>query len=230
MPRSRKNEMAPTIPAEPQKDALGGLIEEQAADAEADGIAGKIDGVAGEKDKAERTTFHCAGDEVEALVRRVMQKHSDLNEGDLTFSALFAKAGKNSKGPKPAITEHGYPVLATIKKSNAKARLDGAHDFMIILDENAWEPMSRNQREALVDEQLRRLALKREGNTEEGEIQLDDAGRPKLQTIQFDVHFSGFKENLAQYGNDSPKKKEIAQCIDDWRQMELFSSNKAAVG
>lgn len=91
MPRSRKNEMARHVDPGPQKDALGGLIEEQKADAENDGIAGMITGVAEEKEKSERTSFHAAGDDVEALIRRVMQKHSDLKEGDLTFSAIWSR-------------------------------------------------------------------------------------------------------------------------------------------
>lgn len=68
-----------------------------------------------------------------------------------------------------------YLLLADITKSSDKVRELRPHDVIIGINKTAWDLIGQNQKEAVIDAQLERIAecLDKEGNQKE-----DEQGRP----------------------------------------------------
>lgn len=215
MPRTRKE-------AEIELDCL---TKEQAADDATDAPMEEI-----EDSGPSRVVYENAPDTVYATVARVMKEyHKELTDAGVTVGCTFARAGKNKHGHKPAVMVHGFPKDAKVNKTDQKARLNGAKDAQIIFDATVWDGLSDPQRRALIDHELTHLVLKREGNTEDGPIVMDDAQRPKLAMRLHDTEIGVFKEVIERHGKDAPDWRQVNHVREQYAQLTLWGDNVKAV-
>lgn len=144
------------------------------------------------------TIYDKAPDEVFILVNEVKaQYHPDLVEAGATIDVLFAFNDKGSP-----VTGGGYPAFAVIRNITLKNRVKGMADAEITIDGEVYKNMSDEQRRALVDHELYHLIVKRD---KEGNIQFDDADRPKFKMRKHDYQMGWFRAIAVRHGRNSPE-------------------------
>lgn len=98
-----------------------------------------------------------------------------------------------------AVMLHGYPCAATIKVNTLKDRVQGKGDVTIEIDGESWKDRTEPQQRAVLDHELNHLIVKRKN----GEVVLDDQGRPKFDMRLHDLVVGGFAEILKRHGDDA---------------------------
>lgn len=180
------------------------------------------------KDPTEPVRYEKAPEEVSVRVARVMSKwHKELHNAGVTVACEFAIAGRNSKGVKPAIMVRGHAQVAKIKRNNIHARLEGASDALLTIDMEAFGGMNAAKQDALIDNMLACLLVKREGNAPDGEVEIDTDDRPKLKVKHYDSVIEIHSDVLARHGDSMPNAPTIRKLVDDCRQLSLFPSSLA---
>jgi hypothetical protein len=176
-------------------------------------------------------TFTEADHEAKELLVRARRRRQDLNDAGVTVKLLFAYARVNDAGEQvggPALKLHGYPCLATVKINPLKDRVEGKADATITLDADQWPEHGEAEKLSLLDHELTHLELAR---TPEGEVRLDDAGRPKLKMRLHDMVIGGFYEVIRRHGEDVAfEGQQYAQMSRALRQQELFADEPALAG
>lgn len=170
--------------------------------------------------------FTVAPKEVAELVAAVIAEHySELEElthpaedlPALRFDLCFAFAETNANGdPKSsALTLHGCPCNAIIKRLGLKDRAMGRGDVEIAIDALAWEKMSLKEQTALIDHELYHLEPKKD---DAGIYKRDDLHRPLFGMRHHDFEVGWFAEVAARHGKNSLEQKQARAVFDDFGQ------------
>lgn len=156
--------------------------------------------------------FRKGNDTETAMVAAVMEKyHPDLHDAELIVDVLVAFATKNEQGePRgPALSHGGYPAIATVRVNSLKSRVLGQGDALITLDGDRWGDYSPEQQRAIIDHELTHLELI---TSDEGGVEGDDIGRPRLRLRKHDHQFGWFDAVVRRHGRHSV----------EWSQFKLF--------
>ena len=146
------------------------------------------------------------------LLSEVLEKHHpELHDAELIVDVLVAFATKNEQGePRgPALSHGGYPAIATVRINSLKQRVLGGGDALVTLDGDRWGDFSPLQQRAILDHELTHLELV-EG--EEGGVEGDDIGRPRLRLRKHDHQFGWFDDVVRRHGANSV----------EWSQFKAF--------
>jgi hypothetical protein len=141
-------------------------------------------------EKAEPHVYHKA----ESLIK---QFHPELQKAELTLDILMAT---NEAGD--AVSHGGYPALAVVRITNLKDRVLGMADAQITIDARAYENMTDEQRNALLDHELTHLQVLYD---DDHLMKTDDIGRPKLKMKKHDYQFGWFRVIAERHGRASPE-------------------------
>jgi hypothetical protein len=135
-----------------------------------------------------------------SLLKSVMDEcHPSLALMGVRVGVLFAY---NSDGP--AVKHAGYAALAKIKNVPLKDRVTKGYDAELLIDEQEWKDLSKDQQAALLDHELSHLRLVTKEVEKREVVQIDDIGRPKLKTVPGDWNAGdGFKDVVARRGEDA---------------------------
>jgi hypothetical protein len=125
--------------------------------------------------------------------------YPELNELGVTFNAVTVVAvdkdgmttGDN------AIIQHGVPVAACIRKTNAKERALGLEDLIIEIDWLIWLELTTEAKYALADHELAHVEINRDKN---GLPQVGVDMRPKLKLIPHDAEIGIFYNVIERHG------------------------------
>jgi hypothetical protein len=146
------------------------------------------------------------------LLSEVLEKHHpELHAAELIVDVLVAFATKNEQGePRgPALSHGGYPAIATVRINSLKQRVLGGGDALVTLDGDRWGDFSPPQQRAILDHELTHLELV-EGD--EGGVEGDDIGRPRLRLRKHDHQFGWFDAVVRRHGANSV----------EWSQFKAF--------
>lgn len=164
--------------------------------------------------------YQKCGADVVAKAKAVMKQfHPDLVKVEAKVTYLFAIAEKNEHGEplSPAVTLGGYPCLAKVKVIGLKERADGRADAEVVIDQDAWDGMTDQQQDALLDHELHHLDPKRDPET--GDFVSDDIGRPKFNMRRHDHQFGWFDVVARRHGDASFEVKQAKQFADACGQL-----------
>jgi len=145
-------------------------------------------------------TFAKASEEVESLGKALaINYHLDLESARVKIDYVFAF--RDPETEEPALMQKGHRVLGVPSIVNLKNRAKGMGDCEVVLDGDAWNDMTEDQRKAILDHELEHFEVKREKKT--GDFLFDDLMRPLLRLRNHDREF-GFFDNIAsRHGNGS---------------------------
>ena len=149
------------------------------------------------------TVYLPADDEINGLVRRVMEKyHPELDGMGVTVSTLraFSASGHPLKSK-------GFPALADICVTSLQDRARGMSDVKMRIDGAAWDGMSREARVALIDHELEHIKVVPDKDS--GNPGVDDLGRPKLKSRAHDWEIGGFDAVVRRHGDHAPELRAL---------------------
>jgi len=148
-------------------------------------------------------SFKLPPDDVADVLQAVLKKHhTDLLEVDVRIQVLASHAKLNKAGfpTGEALLHRGYPALAVVSLFSLKDRVGGSADARIVINGDAWAEHSPEKKESLLHHECLHLELIRD---DEGNVELDDACRPKLKLRPHDFEAGIFWEAVKNYGDDS---------------------------
>lgn len=216
-----------------KKDQMTALMDEQARD---DAQDAPMEEIKPDKEPAQPVRYEQAPDTVTARMNRIMEKyHGEMKEAGVIVGCVSAIAGKNSKGVKPAIVVRGHPRLSAIKRIEERDQIAAMNsggnviDVRMVIDQNAYDEMNAAKQDALIDDALSSLMLKREGNKPEGEVKVNGAGRPVLKLRHHDEVIEIHASVLARHKADHPSFPAISRLVQDFQQLELPYANAEKV-
>lgn len=137
-----------------------------------------------------------ASEEENQLLAEAMRLwHGNLVKHDVRIGFIMAYSSSDA----PAVTHGGYSALATIRIVSGKDRLSKGYDAELLVCGATFGHLSSMGRMALLDHELRHLALHYDKKT--GQVKKDDLNRPKLKTRKGDWNAGdGFKSVCARHG------------------------------
>lgn len=155
--------------------------------------------------------------EVQDVCTRMMSKyHGDFCDAKLDVQVMFAKAARNEGGELEA-----NPIVIAGQTREAKTKIISHEDRVaskgkigdvrITIDEDAWNDLSSGERDALIDQQLSSIELKKDS---EDEVKRDDFGRPQLRKVRPDnviILYHGVQER---HKDNSPEYREMKAWVD----------------
>lgn len=171
------------------------------------------------------TTYQTTGDQVrearETAQRMMDQYHPELRDAEVTFAILMASPPRDKNGDPtgPAVSLHGYPCAAKIKRTPYEYRTLHVPDCLIYVDSDWWECLTTRQRDALLDHELEHLTLAVDA---EGACQRDDCERPKLQMRKHDRTVEGFDIVVRRHGPAAPEHMAWTKFEEARTQQWLF--------
>lgn len=137
--------------------------------------------------------YETCGKDVVKIGDEMLRKfHTELADVGVTICYLYAYAPKNDATGEPrgpALKFAGWPAAAIVKVNSLKDRVEGKADATIILDGDNWKDRPTDEQKAIIDHEQEHLELKLD---EDGHIQTDDCGRPKLKLRPHDWQLGGF--------------------------------------
>jgi hypothetical protein len=132
------------------------------------------------------------------LIGDTMKRHhKPLVDAGVTVSALLVSDG---------LKHHGYPAAAVVKINNLKDRVEGKADCTIVFDGDSFPDWPESKAAAVVDHECQHLELIRD---EQGNVETDDAGRPKLKLRLHDVEIGGFQAIIERHKEAAPEAQQI---------------------
>jgi len=170
-------------------------------------------------------TYELADVGTEKLLAEVRKRHHPILEKcSVTVAVLHvadidAETGEVHR----TLKAHGYPAAAEIKITPLKQRVLGVADAVVVLDQAAWDDMSREERRSVLDHELCHLQVKA---IERGLVGMldavrtsapparDDHGRPVLKMRQHDWQLGGFREIAKRHGAQAIEVQEVQACRD----------------
>ena len=151
------------------------------------------------------TTYSKAAADVLSIVKSTTSKfHGEVEKAGVTIDVLMAY---NPDGH--AVTHGGYPAQAKVKIVSLKDRAKGCKDAEIIIDDRNWDKLSDAERKALIDHELEHLEVQ----YEEGEVKIDDLGRPKLKIKKHDWQMGWFDVIARRHGESSPEVRQASELM-----------------
>jgi hypothetical protein len=149
-------------------------------------------------------------DRVMDLIRRF---HPDLELVKIRIDLLMASTDAEDAH---AITHGGYPALAVVKILGPKERAMERGDAEIVIDRDAYEAMSGEQRDALLDHELYHLEIKRD---KAGLPKRDDHQRPLLKMRKHDVQVGWFAEIARRHKEHSHEVRQATEIFEESGQL-----------
>lgn len=148
--------------------------------------------------------FTVANDEVQALVRRILEEQYPAIAGmipELQIGVLFATSDKDGK---PALAKGGYPCAGVIRIVSEEDRAAGGPDVIISLDGDRWDDWTDEERYSLIHHELHHLvpAKLRPRMDDSGGwfCEPDNLNRPKIRLRRHDFEIGGFNLIVEQHG------------------------------
>jgi hypothetical protein len=131
------------------------------------------------------------------LHRTLATHHPRLREAEVRVGLVFAV---NADGP--ALKFARRPAAAIARILPTKLRLLTGLDALVEVDGTVWESLEEESRWALLDHELRHLAvIDRPGNAGRTAVALDDLGRPRLKIDLGDFYVGdGFVDVIERHG------------------------------
>lgn len=154
--------------------------------------------------------YQMASAGVLATVQDLIDKHhQDLQECDVSVGVQFAHSPRDQNGePKgPPIKVHGREAYAKVRKISLSDRVAGMPDAMIYVDGDRWGDLTEIEKKSLLDHELEHLIIVRD---KDGNIKVEDDGRPKLALAQHDLEVGIFEVTLRRYGQQGIEAKQVA--------------------
>lgn len=143
------------------------------------------------------TTYAIAGDDVLAVMRRVIDAHdvfADIGK-HVNIEVLMAWADGGV-----AVKLHGDRAAAKIKVIGGEERSRGGPDVRIVIDARMFGEMSPRTRMALFAHELYHIELQRHLD---GSVKTDPYDRPIIKLIDDDWCINGFQRVAEWYGDAS---------------------------
>lgn len=155
-----------------------------------------------------------APDEVrDRCVALIRKYHPDLEKVALRLDLLCASTDSEDAH---AVTLGGYPCLAVVRIVSAKDRAKDVGDAEITIDRDAYEAMTSEQRDALLDHELYHLNIVRD---RAGQPKRDDHGRPKLKMRKHDFNVGWFHEIARRHGAASIEVQQATEFVHENGQL-----------
>lgn len=159
------------------------------------------------------TTYDDCTQDVLDIARDIMNRHyRDLLQAGVTVRYLFAR---NPDGP--AIKVHGVPAAASVKVNGLQHRKEGLTDCTVKICAEWWEQHDKLQCEALIDHELAHILVAFDEN---GAIEADDVGRPKIRLKPHDFEIGGFFDIVQRHGSNAVEAQAVVDTAAKFREME----------
>jgi hypothetical protein len=142
------------------------------------------------------------------LLSLVKRHHSHLND------ARIGMAWRRALKPDP----DGRLVLGKCKKASDLDRELAAFDFVILLNQEAWNDLDHSQREALLDHELCHAQVAR---TKDGDPKMDEKGRIVYRLRKHDIE--EFSEVVERHGLYKADLAAFAEKCAARRKAPLFA-------
>lgn len=203
MPRSRKQQMDASIPADPQPHPLGGTVDEP--EETSDAILAPV---------YETATGHHL-----AFLDRIIKKfHKPMAEEGVKITMQFWRDAEGND----SVKVRGLPVFGKIITFSADKRAAGAPDARIIIDGHKWDNADVSEQEAALDSILEQKEICTKEDT--GQVSRDKAGRPRLKRRKPDMVLEGYKRVAEEHGSAAQETKAYAVIQPTFAQMDLFEA------
>ena len=148
------------------------------------------------------TTYEMAEElTMELLDRAVDLYHSELKRYEVRIGVIMAFGEEDKDGElKRPIMNQGQPCAAKVKVVSVKDKLTKNIDVEILLDGFYWQELDDERKIAIFDHELEHLQLK---VNSDGEVEKDNAGKPKIKISHDDIIFWGFSAIAERHGVNS---------------------------
>lgn len=127
----------------------------------------------------------------------IKKYHPDLDNVGIKVDLISVA---NDEEGEPALTHQGYSAAAVVKIIGPKDRAIGRGDAEIVIDEETYNSMKDESRDALIDHELYHLQVVR---NKKGFPKKDCCGRPKLTMRLHDRQMGWFDEIASRHGSAS---------------------------
>lgn len=150
--------------------------------------------------------------------RIINEYHPELSAIGVKIDLLVAFAKEDDEGNKrlPTLALNGYPANGIAKILGPKDRLCRSYDAEIIINGDAWDTMTPEQRDALLDHEITHFVPKRNAG---GDLLEDDYGRPKLIMRKHDHHFGWFRAVAERHGSNSGEVHQATKLFEEAGQV-----------
>lgn len=143
-------------------------------------------------------TYSKSPSEVAERTASLIKKfHPDLSNAGVKIDLLSVV---NDEEGEPALMLRGHVCHAIVKIVGVKDRAKGVGDAEIIIDEESYQNMKDETKDALIDHELYHLEVVR---SKHGTPKKDCQGRPKLKMRLHDVEYGWFNEIAKRHGSAS---------------------------
>lgn len=135
---------------------------------------------------------------VRTVTAKLLKKyHEELSKAEIDIAIVFVNAGQDKTGfPIPAIVKNGKICAAKIGNTTTIHRVCGLADVIMQIDEQIWDKLRTETRDALIDHELTHLEISKD---KDGYPMTDAAGRPVIQMKPHDVELGIFQEIVARH-------------------------------
>lgn len=162
-----------------------------------------------------RTVEKATPEQNAALVKAIETWHHWMRDIELRVGLV---AVRNEDGP--ALTHHGHPCLAKVRRLGERDRLLTRLDAVIEIDAEAFDDLGDGQQLALIDHELTHLELV---SDRAGTPKLARDGRPKLRLRPDDYFLTGFFDVVARHGNEACERLGLARVLHRVGQQLTFA-------
>jgi Putative phage metallopeptidase len=156
-------------------------------------------------------TYSPAPKEVGQRVARLVQKYHP----DLTIVKIDCVSAATDQVGQPAITHQGYPADGQARIIGPKDRAMGRGDCEILIDEEKFNKMTAEQKDALLDHELQHFEVQK---NKYKQVKRDPQKRPKLKIRLHDAQFGWFAIIAQRHGLASAECRQAANLLLSGRQ------------
>lgn len=115
-------------------------------------------------------------------------------------------------------------TLGRCRKASDLSRELAEYDFIILLNEEAWQELYPDQRKALIDHELTHAQVTLD---EDGEVKLDERGRPVWRIRRHDIE--EFKEIIERHGLYKSDLEAFVKAALAQKKTPLFPEEEKSV-
>lgn len=155
------------------------------------------------------TKYSPASEDVQQRVESLIAKYyPKIAEAGVTIELLFATSGE--EGGKP-LKVGGWPAEACIRAVSGKDRAKGMKDVEMCIDEEHFEELSSEEKDALLDHELYHVVVQYDENEA---LKTDAYGRPKIGMRKHDYQVGHFVEVAQRHGQASAEVRQMRSIYD----------------